>query len=115
MNGLEVLEALQEQRRELPIIMLSSQSAMKTFMECVKLGAVAYILKHSPPVEAQKRSNEALDGLAAAAEGAQGGVEKTQLAQGVGETDAPTWLFQSAPGRAQVGRNPADYHGCEFV
>jgi two-component system chemotaxis response regulator CheY len=71
MNGLEVLQALHEQRPELPVIMLSSQSSMKTVMDCVKLGAVAYILKHSPPPEALKMLGEALDDLAddGAAEG----------------------------------------------
>ena len=44
--------------------MLSSQSAMKTVLECVKLGAVAYILKHSAPAEALKMLREAVDGLA---------------------------------------------------
>ncbi len=64
MNGIEVLQALQDERPELPIIMLSSQSSMKTVMECVKLGAVAYILKHSPSAEAQKMLREAIEGLA---------------------------------------------------
>lgn len=68
MNGLEVLQAIQQERPELPVIMLSSQSSMKTVLECVKLGAVAYILKHSPPAEALKMLREALDGLAGAAD-----------------------------------------------
>ena len=63
MNGLEVLKLLHDQRPELPVIMLSSQSAMKTVLECVKLGAVAYILKHSPPAEALKMLREAIDSL----------------------------------------------------
>ena len=63
MNGLAVLQLLREQHPELPVIMLSSQSAMKTVLECVKLGAVAYILKHCPPAEALKMLREAIDGL----------------------------------------------------
>lgn len=63
MSGLEVLTLLHEQRPELPVIMLSSQSAMKTVLECVKLGAVAYILKHSQPKEALKMLRDAVDGL----------------------------------------------------
>jgi len=63
MNGLEVLKLLHDQRPELPVIMLSSQSAMKTVLECVKLGAVAYILKHSPPAEALKMLRDAIDSL----------------------------------------------------
>ncbi len=64
MNGIEVLKSLREQRPELPVIMMSSQSSMKTVLECVKQGAVAYILKHSPPAEALAMLREALDGLA---------------------------------------------------
>ena len=63
LNGLEVLQLLHDQRPELPVIMLSSQSAMKTVLECLKLGAVAYILKHSPPAEALKMLREAIDSL----------------------------------------------------
>ena len=63
MNGVEVLRAIQEVRPEVPVIMMSSQSSMKTVLECVKLGAVAYILKHSPPAEALKMLREAVASL----------------------------------------------------
>lgn len=65
MSGLEVLGELGRERRHLPVIMISSQSAMKTVLECVKLGAIAYILKHSPKAEALKMLREALDSLEA--------------------------------------------------
>lgn len=65
MSGLEVLAALQHERWSPPVIMISSQSSMKTVTECVKLGATAYILKHSPRPVALKMLGEALDGLAA--------------------------------------------------
>jgi CheY-like chemotaxis protein len=64
MSGLEVLGALTQERRRRPVIMLTSQSSMKTVLECVKLGATAYILKHSPRAEAAKALADALDGLA---------------------------------------------------
>jgi CheY-like chemotaxis protein len=63
MSGMEVLAALSRERRHLPVIMISSQSAMKTVLECVKLGATAYILKHSPKAEALRMLREALDAL----------------------------------------------------
>jgi two-component system chemotaxis response regulator CheY len=69
MSGLEVLQALGQERPEIPVIMISSQSAMKTVLECVKHGAVAYILKHSPRAEALKMLANAIDGLGAAGEG----------------------------------------------
>ena len=63
MNGLEVLQILHEEQPELPVIMVTAQSAMKTVLECVKLGAVAYILKHSSKDEALKMLRAALDAL----------------------------------------------------
>ncbi len=64
MNGLEVLRLIQEEKQPgLPVIMVSSQSAMKTVLECVRLGAAAYILKHSERADALKMLREALDGL----------------------------------------------------
>ncbi len=63
LSGIEVLRALQQECEGLPVIMVSSQSSMKTVLECVKLGATAYILKHSPRAEALKMLGEALDGL----------------------------------------------------
>jgi DNA-binding NarL/FixJ family response regulator len=65
MNGVEVLQILHEQQPGLPVIMVTAQSAMKTVLECVKLGALAYVLKHSPKDEAAKMVREALDGLEA--------------------------------------------------
>ncbi len=68
MSGLEVLAALQAEPGSPPVIMMSAQSSMKTVMECVKLGAFAYILKHSPKAEALKVLREALDRLDAPAD-----------------------------------------------
>ena len=64
MNGLEVLEHLAAEHPDMPVIMVTSQSAMKTVLESVKLGAIAYILKHSPKAEAVRMLREAIDGLA---------------------------------------------------
>ena len=64
MSGLEVLGTLRRERRRPPVIMLTAQSSIKTVLECVNLGATAYILKHSPKAEAAKALADALDGLA---------------------------------------------------
>ena len=69
MNGLEVLEHLAAENPDMPVIMVTSQSAMKTVLESVKLGAIAYILKHSPKAEAVRMLREAIDGLADEAAG----------------------------------------------
>ena len=65
MNGLEVLQILHDEQPGLPVIMVTSQSAMKTVLECVKLGAIAYILKHSTKDDALKMLQEALADLEA--------------------------------------------------
>ena len=67
MNGLEVLQVLHDEQPHLPVVMVTAQSAMKTVLECVKLGAVAYILKHSSKDEAVRMLQEALTGLEAVA------------------------------------------------
>lgn len=63
MGGLEVLEQLGRMLPEVPVIMVTSQGAMKTVLEAVKLGAAAYILKHIPRAEALKMLCEALDSV----------------------------------------------------
>jgi CheY-like chemotaxis protein len=70
MNGLEVLQMLHDEHPGLPVIMVTSQSAMKTVLECVKLGAIAYILKHSAKAEALGMLQEALADLEAKDAGA---------------------------------------------
>jgi CheY-like chemotaxis protein len=71
MSGIEVLRALSEEGSKAPVIMLTSQSSMKTVVECVKLGAEAYILKHSPKAEALKVLGETLDAIANRPDGAE--------------------------------------------
>ena len=68
MSGLEVLKHLGEMLQGVPVIMVTSQGAMKTVLECVKLGARAYILKQSPKAEAVRMLREALDDDAATAD-----------------------------------------------
>jgi DNA-binding NarL/FixJ family response regulator len=65
MSGIEVLSCLTEERKGLQVIMVSSQSSIGTVLECIRLGAVAFILKHSPKAEALKSLGEALDALGA--------------------------------------------------
>ncbi len=60
MSGMDVLARLQVERFRPPVIMMSSLSSMKIVTECVKLGATAYILKHSPQAQAVKALSEAL-------------------------------------------------------
>ncbi len=62
MTGLQVLQQMRKTRPDLPVIMLSSESAMGTVQEAVRLGATTYLLKHSPKAEAMRMLREAIDG-----------------------------------------------------
>jgi two-component system chemotaxis response regulator CheY len=60
LGGLEVLRQIQEERPDLPVIVVSSQSAMKTVQEVAQLGAIGYVLKHASKNEALRALREAL-------------------------------------------------------
>lgn len=60
-TGLQVLQRLKRDHPGLPVIMLSSEDATATVGEAIRLGAAAYLLKHSPKEEALKKLREALD------------------------------------------------------
>lgn len=78
MTGLEVLAQIQEVRPELPVIVVSSENAIKTVQEAVRLGAVAYILKHSAKSEVIKTMRAAFDAIEAGEIGESGkGDEET--------------------------------------
>lgn len=64
MNGMELLQELHGAGWDVPVIVLTSESAMKTVQDAAALGACGYILKHSPKQEALKSLRELVDGLA---------------------------------------------------
>jgi len=64
MTGLQVLQAMKQSRPEVPVIMMSSESALKTVQEAARLGASGYILKHSAKPEALRMLSDALDVIA---------------------------------------------------
>jgi len=63
MSGLDVLRELRSIAAETPVIMVSSQSAIKTVQEALELGAIAYVLKHGSKDQALETIREALDSL----------------------------------------------------
>jgi CheY-like chemotaxis protein len=63
LNGLETLDQLQAIEPDLPVVMLTSESAMQTVREAARLGATGYILKQSPRDDALKSLRETLDAL----------------------------------------------------
>ena len=63
MNGLQVLDQLKQVTPDLPVVMVTSQSAISTVSEAVRLGAVGYLLKHCPKDETLRALNEVLDSI----------------------------------------------------
>jgi two-component system, chemotaxis family, chemotaxis protein CheY len=63
MNGLEVLEQAMRSHPETAVVVITSQSAIQTVHSAHRLGAAAYLLKHSPRADALKTLREVLDGL----------------------------------------------------
>jgi DNA-binding NarL/FixJ family response regulator len=76
-GGLEVLAKLKAAHPSMPVIIVSSQSTMRTVIQTRELGAEAYVLKHAPKAEVLQMISDAFDSIAAntgsAAEGAAGG------------------------------------------
>lgn len=62
-NGLEVLKRAKQLHPELPVIVVTSESAMKTVHDAVRLGASTYVLKHRPKNEVVQALRDALDDL----------------------------------------------------
>ena len=75
-GGLEVLAKLKAAHPKIPVIIVSSQSTMKTVIQTRELGAEAYVLKHAPKSEVLQMLSEAFDNIAAATDGEPAAGEK---------------------------------------
>ena len=64
-GGLEVLAKLKAAHPSMPVIIVSSQSTMKTVIQTRELGAEAYVLKHAPKAEVLQMISDAFDHIAA--------------------------------------------------
>lgn len=60
-TGLQLLAQMKADRPEVPVVMLTSENAMKTVGEASRLGASGYILKHSPKHKALETLRQVLD------------------------------------------------------
>jgi DNA-binding NarL/FixJ family response regulator len=69
-GGLEVLAKLKAAHPKIPVIIVSSQSTMKTVIQTRELGAEAYVLKHAPKTEVLQMLSDAFDNIAATTDGA---------------------------------------------
>jgi DNA-binding NarL/FixJ family response regulator len=63
-GGLEVLAKLKAAHPRIPVIIVSSQSTMKTVIQTRELGATAYVLKHAPKSEVLQMLSDAFDQIA---------------------------------------------------
>jgi len=61
--GEQVFRELQAIDPEVAVIVVTSQSSLKTVQAIHELGAIAYLLKHTPREQMEKTLNEALDSL----------------------------------------------------
>jgi len=68
-GGLEVLAKLKAAHPSIPVIIVSSQSTMKTVIQTRELGAEAYVLKHAPKSEVLQMLSDAFDNIAASTDG----------------------------------------------
>src|SRR5689334_3083255 len=64
LNGLEVLAQLKEINPDFAVVMATAQRAMSNVNEALRLGAVGYLLKHSPREETMAMLRDVIDGMA---------------------------------------------------
>jgi len=64
-GGEQVFRDLQAIDPEVAVIIVTSQSSLKTVQAIHQLGAIAYLLKHTPREQMVKTLNEALDSIEA--------------------------------------------------
>ena len=62
-GGEQVFRDLQAIDPEMAVIIVTSQSSLKTVQAIHQLGAIAYLLKHTPREQMVKTLNEALDSI----------------------------------------------------
>ena len=63
LSGLQVLAQLKDADPDVSVVIVTSQSAISTVSESVRLGAVGYLLKHCPKEETLKALREVLESI----------------------------------------------------
>jgi len=63
MNGIELLARLRDAQSDIPVVIVSAQSSISVVNEAARLGAVGYVLKHSPKAEVLAALRDVLDSL----------------------------------------------------
>jgi len=62
-GGLEVLSEINDKYPEIPVVVVSSQTSSSTVQQSAQLGAIGYIIKHSPKEKVLGALGEVLDSL----------------------------------------------------
>ena len=63
LDGLEVLARLKEKHPEIPVVVVSAQSTLRTINRARELGAVSYVLKHAPKSEVLQTLSDSFDAI----------------------------------------------------
>jgi len=63
LGGIEVLTRLQAEAPDVPVVVVTSQNRLQTVRDAQRLGAVAYLLVHTPREELVASLSDALDYL----------------------------------------------------
>jgi DNA-binding NarL/FixJ family response regulator len=66
-SGMEVLEKLKAENPNMPVIVVSAQSTMRTVTRANELGANGYVLKYAPKADVIEMISAALDKIAESA------------------------------------------------
>jgi CheY-like chemotaxis protein len=63
MNGFEVLERLKAAHPDIPVIMVSAQSTLRSLSRAKSLGASGYVVKFAPKADVLRNLSELFDSL----------------------------------------------------
>lgn len=63
MNGLQALAELGRLEPDIPVVMVTSQSALSSVQQASQLGAVGYVLKHLPKAQTMASLTELFDSM----------------------------------------------------
>ena len=63
-GGLEVLEKLKAEHPNMPVVVVSAQSTVRTIDRAIELGALGYVVKYAPKSEVLQNLSDFLDKIA---------------------------------------------------
>ena len=63
LGGLEALTQIRELEPDIPVVIMTAQSSVKSVNEAIRLGAHSYLLKHNPKKQVTQSLKEIIDSL----------------------------------------------------